>query len=270
MQRTGEPRRAFCIVEGDADSKFYKSVFDRASCAVIPAYSWENVVEVLSRLVGHGVRGVLGIIDADFRRVRGVGPSGNLLWTDSHDLEMDLVASPAFDKVVADLCDETRVETFCGTTSQLRDRILQSALELGYLRLYSERGSLSLRFEGLKVARFVDRNTVNVDVLTMITTVKNLSMRPELDVAHVLAELNLIRSAGHAPSSVCNGHDFTEVMSLALRKAIGTRDTPNDVPAEVIETHLRLAYEATYFHSTRLYAEIRKWEQDNHPFRVLL
>src|SRR6266436_6586597 len=99
MQRMARPEHGFLIVEGDSDSKFFKRVTDPKKCSIVRAYSWPNAVEVLSRLKGQNVRGVLCILDADFRRVEGGQPSGDVLWTDAHDLEMELFGSPALERV---------------------------------------------------------------------------------------------------------------------------------------------------------------------------
>jgi hypothetical protein len=42
-----------------------------------------------------------------------------------------------------------------------------------------------------------------------------------------------------------------------------------DVEPNSLERNLRLAYETVYFYKTQLYSEIRLWETNNQPFKVL-
>ena len=73
---------------------------------------------------------------------------------------------------------------------------------------------------------------------------------------------------------MCCGHDLEKILSIALRKAIGSnRDIDvkanSDDRKNTLENFLLLAYEENYFHQTQLYLEIRKWETNNQPFHVL-
>jgi predicted ATP-binding protein involved in virulence len=65
-----------------------------------------------------------------------------------------------------------------------------------------------------------------------------------------------------------NGHDLVNILSMALRKAIGSQSAAA-VEVEVMERALRLAYEGMDFASSELYRALREWEQRNNPFRVL-
>ncbi len=62
----------------------------------------------------------------------------------------------------------------------------------------------------------------------------------------------------------CVGHDMTSILAEYLRKP--TAKTPN----YSIERQLRLAFEHSHFLQTDLYRELRTWEENNKPFRVLL
>ena len=59
-----------------------------------------------------------------------------------------------------------------------------------------------------------------------------------------------------------------EILSLGLRKAIGSIKI-SDVEPNSLERNLRLAYEESYFYKTQIYLDIRTWETQNQPFKVL-
>ncbi len=76
------------------------------------------------------------------------------------------------------------------------------------------------------------------------------------------------KNNSYDPWQVCCGHDLVEILSVGLRKAIGSHKAA-DIEANSLERCLRLAYEEVYFSQTRLYVEIRLWESHNQPFKVL-
>jgi hypothetical protein len=68
------------------------------------------------------------------------------------------------------------------------------------------------------------------------------------------------KAFSHNPWQVCCGHDLVEILSIALRKLIGSQNRDS----KELEKNLRLAYEDTYFCKTQIYVSIRSWET-NHP-----
>lgn len=92
----------------------------------------------------------------------------------------------------------------------------------------------------------------------------------ELEVTRSrLIEVGLLdKEEDHDPWQVCCGHDLVKILSLGLRKAIGSNKA-TDVEPNSLERNLRLAYEEIYFQDTKLYALIRTWESKHQPFRVL-
>jgi len=77
-----------------------------------------------------------------------------------------------------------------------------------------------------------------------------------------------VRDDTHDPWHVCCGHDLVCILSIGLRKIIGTWN-PNDIKPDVLERSLRLAFERSYFHKTQLYVSIQQWEKANTPFVIL-
>lgn len=102
----------------------------------------------------------------------------------------------------------------------------------------------------------------------MIKTVLDHSRRHDLDVDTIAVKLATISAAPHDLWHVCSGHHLTELVAIALRKAIGTHDA-GEMSVERVEQMLMLAYEAADFPSTALHAGIRAWERLSSPFVVL-
>ncbi len=259
----------FLLVEGGSDKIFYERFVDRLACELVSTAgkpsSKLRAIDVLKILEQSNFQGVLAIVDADFERIETLlYTSPNLLRTDSHDLETMLINSPAFNKVVAELSSEDKIALF---NQNIIGVLLETGMSVGYLRWISQCDGLNLSFESITFSRFVNDQTLKIDEINLIREVKNKSQAFSLKDEDLQQRLLSRKSLSHDPWQVCCGHDLVEILSLSLRKAIGSKKTgyePNS-----LERNLRLAYEEAYFRQTHLYSEIRKWESNNQPFKVL-
>ncbi|GAB1539708.1 hypothetical protein NUACC21_23750 [Scytonema sp. NUACC21] len=97
---------------------------------------------------------------------------------------------------------------------------------------------------------------------------KNKSQAFSLKDEYLQQRLMSQKNNSHDPWQVCCGHDLVELLSLGLRKAIGSNKSV-DIEPNSLERNLRLAYEEVYFCRTNLYLDICAWESNNQPLRVL-
>jgi hypothetical protein len=259
----------FLLVEGSLDKVFYERFVDKLICQMVvisgKPSSKERVIAVLGILEKSNFLGVLGIVDADFDRLSASAHhSPNLLRTDTHDLETMIINSPALDKVLAELGSIEKISKFIS----VRDTLVEAGISIGYLRWISQCDGLNLTFNDLKFSRFIDEQNLQIDELRLVQEVKNKSQNSSLDSKNIQQQLTIKKSGSHDCWQVCCGHDLVEIMSLGLRKAIGTMK-PSDVGSDGLERFLRVAYEEVYFQQTQLYADIQKWEIDNQLFKIL-
>ena len=261
----------FLLVFGRSDKIFYEHFADKSACELVSvsgkpssklrAIAILKILEEESRF-----RGVLAIVDADFDRLAtSLHYSPNLLYTDTHDLETMLINSPAFDKVVSEFSSEDKIVQF---NRDVRLAILEAGISVGYLLWISQRDGLNLTFDGITFSNFIDEQTLQINELKLIREVKNKSQAFSLTDEDLQQRLNDQKSNNHDPWQVCCGHDLVEIISLGLRKAIGSNKAA-DVEPYNLERSLRLAYEEVYFRETQLYIHIRDWESSNQPFKVL-
>jgi hypothetical protein len=260
---------AFLLTEGPTDARFYK-FFVSDLCRVINAHTKEIALTALAILESERFPGVLAIVDTDYWRADRVAlASDNIVVTDGHDLETMIIQSPALDRVLAEFGSEEKISAyFAARGLGVREAIAHSALPLGYLRWLSVREKLSLDFEGVRFGSFVQRRDLAVDVRRMVAAVASRSGRQDLGVEYLLAKLTELEGLGNDPWDVCCGHDLVEVLSIGLRQLFGTRDI-KDIFPEVLTSHLRMAFEGSYFRRTRLWQLIARWEQSNSPYEVL-
>lgn len=269
MMRT-QHHGALLIVEGPSDKTAYKNLLDKAACRIVIAHGKGNAVGAIAILESALFPGVLAIIDSDFRRLECAAlPSANVLSTDDHDLECMMCRSPAFHKLVAEYANSDRLDDFQrragGDVAQL---LAHRTMRLGYLRWASIRNGWNLSFEKISFSSFVDRDSLVIDDVKLFVEVRNRSQKHELSNSDMLLAVGALTSDSHNPWHVSCGHDILELLSFALRSAFAAHRTI-EVGREQLERGLRLAYERAFFSVTKLYSEMRAWEERNQGYFVL-
>ena len=269
MTRT-QFRGTFLIVEGQtADLRVYKRLIDPEQAQVTPAYNKDNALAALEILENTNFLGVVAIVDADFWRLEGVEQtSPNLFITDTHDLETMLLESPSLEKLLDEFGSEGKIVNFIANSKMdFRQALLTAARPIGYLRWASQRNNLSLTFEGIIFSRFINRDTLHIDISELIREVKNKSRRHNLSESDLQDKIDALTDSKHDPWDICCGHDLVGILSFGLYRVLGSNQR-REVEPEVLEKFLRAGYESTYFLSTQLYQSLRGWEASNPPFRI--
>lgn len=260
----------FLIVEGQtADFRVYKRLVDPKQTKIIPAHNKDRALAALKILEDADFDGVVAIVDADFWRLEELDPTcPNLFITDTHDLETMLLESPALDKLLDEFGSEQKIAHFTeNNKTDVRQVLLIAAGPIGYLRWASLRNDLSLKFEDLVFSRFIDDDTLHIDIGDLIRVVKNKSNRHDLDDNDLRDKIDKLTDPKHNSWDICCGHDLVCILSIGLSKVLGSKNS-NEVKLEVLEKFLRVGYESTYFLSTQLYQSLQEWEASNLPFRI--
>jgi hypothetical protein len=262
---------SFLLVEGEEDAKLHRKFVDRMECRIQIAHGRPNVIGALAILDREAFRGLLAIVDADFDVLEARVPqSPNLVFTDTHDLETMLLASPALDALLIERGDPEKIERFGGSL-QVRSALLEVGQSVGYLRWHNERERLWLRFDDLEMEQFVDdrKGILAVDREALLRTLRNRSKSLVVVTDDELwRRADAIRDAGQDLWHVCCGHDLVRVLSVALRRLFGSNKEADVKPAR-IEESLRLAYSFAYFQATKLWRAIVAWEAKTPPYIVL-
>lgn len=266
----GNQFRSFLLVEGDTDRNFYRTFTDTNKCQITIVYSKSTALQVVSILEKEALPGILAIVDADFDILEGKLPeSRNVLFTDAHDLETMIMKSFALERVLIEFGSEEKIEKiFKSTKKDVRTLLLECGMTIGYLRWVSLRENLALKFEGLEFAQFLKKDALHIEQLQCIQVVKNKSQRHNIADTQLEAYIQDLRDDTHDPWHVCCGHDLVRILSIGLRKIIGTWD-PKDVRPDNRERCFRLVFDHLCFYKTQLYPSIRQWKKANTPFIIL-
>jgi hypothetical protein len=242
---------------------------DRHACDTEVAFGKKNVLDALDLLEDEAFPGVVGVIDADFDRLLGVVYGlENLCVTDQHDLDLVLFSSSALDRYIAEHADAKLYKAECGSdTRTLRLRVMETCKPIAYYRLVSEQRSLNLYFKDLKHEDFVNVNDLTMDANALLASVISRS-RTQCTSAFIKKLVAVEAAKGHNLGQLVSGHDAAAVLGIALRKLLGNRRAPQTWASE-IEAGLRLAFDWEAMKGTAIYACLRKWEQENNPYRIV-
>lgn len=258
------------IVEGETDLALFRRLL-HPDCTFITAFNKGNALEIMRILDSGPWEGVIAIVDTDFWALDGVeSPSQNIVLTDSHDIETMMINSPALDRVLDEFGSASKVSAFVSLTGQsIREALLERGAPVGYLRWISFREGYNLVFDGLVFKNFINRKSevLLVDENMLIRILVSRSQVPGVNDNLIQQHLTKMRNDVHDLWHVCCGHDLVHILSLLLRKAIGTRST-REVEPESLERNLRIAYESSFFPSTKLFGLIQRWEQET-GYRVI-
>lgn len=259
---------AFLICEGATDGRFLRRFIDNSACRIVVAHDKATAIDVLKILDSDNVQGCLAIVDADFDRYLDIVHAPSVVLTPHNDLDVFLFLSSALKKVLIEHGSVNKLELFeSKMRMSVRDAIISEVQKVAALRLVSHRHGLNLRFDDLQFSAFVDRNlSINEDAL--IKKIKNHSNNHAVEHAFLQRELSATLKAFNPNQCACVGHDVTQMLAIALTRAIGNLNQ-SQATCEFVESQLRLSYEEAWFPGGLLWESLKQWESRNSPYRVL-
>lgn len=262
-------RTVFLLVEGHSDELFWLARVDRHRCQVRAMGGRAEALRELDTAGSEGKGGFVAVLDADFDRIEGrLAQHPNVIWTDLHDLELILIASPALDKVLIEIASRKKLDDFAASTP-VREALLARAAVLAQLRRLSLREGLNLSFrratkEGFKYLPYHDfcpRSSWELDPVQLVRAVLDFSQRHDLRPADLLARLDTTEVDRW---QLCVGHDVVGLLVVGLRSKLGSEN----FSIEGIQKDLRVAFEWQHLEQTGMYRDLRVWEARNAPHRI--
>lgn len=252
------------VLEGDDDAKFWKARSrGKAACQVVLAGGKRTAIGALVKIYGLSQVGIIAIVDDDYDSLLGRSlPLPHIIPTETCDIEALMLKSTALESIVFELGDETKISLIERTEGRtIREAITSRALIFGQLRYLNVLNSWNVSFEKMSPFRFVDIATWGFERAAILGEV--CRQVPGLMMEDLESQLASRRDCD--PWAVLHGKDSLSVIAAGLRSAIG-----NDAhPIDRLSQMLRLAFDKTIFQGTALYSNVRAWEDDNLPFKVL-
>jgi len=269
------------IVEAKTDEDLYGGLFVRKNCVFFHSNGWSKALPALQQANQQKLKGVICIIDADFRRIENEKPEmENLFMTDCHDAEMMMIHSPAWEGILNEYADNStpssggssKLDKFEQTHQDIKTHLLEACKPLSCLILLSKKENLSLEFKKFiknknkykypDYSKFIHHRKLICDVNDLIKTIEDFSKQHNLfrDKPELKEQLDHLITTEFDLLELCNGHHFINVFVFALGE-IGSKNTAR----EDIETNLRTAYRPQDFQQTNLYNDLKNWQNSHRP-----
>lgn len=259
---------SYLLVEGIADEKFFKKFTHEYNCRVKGIAGKEIAIEVLKVLEKRKIKGVLLIVDADFDQLEKKRPfSDNMFYTDTHDIETMIIITKAFEHFLSEFTNKKKIDSFQRKRSKsLREVLLESCISIGYVRWASIRNKWSLKFRNLDFAKFVDIKKILMNFNLFISELINNSPGNNVPQSIIIKEAKKLKSISQNPWMICCGHDLMSILLLGLKYIFGYNI--GKLTRIKLEAMLRLSYEFRFFQNTKLYPNLRSWENNNAPYII--
>ncbi len=270
MLRSGKTSKGFMLVEGITDHRLYSKFIDQNGCEIVIADSKSNVIQCIEGCNRERMKGILGIVDADFWRLeQHVHNDENLFLTDFHDLECMLINSPAYENILTEYANRNKYLRFEERKKKsLKHILLENGAKIGYLRWYSLQYNIGLKFSNLDFSRFVNLGELEIDTLRLIDEVLIHSKKQgKLNAKKILEDIENFIKKQQSLWEVCCGHDLIELLTIGLVSIFGEYNAKNLFSGN-LEGSFRLAYQHDYFLKTKLYQNLNEWQKLNNKYLI--
>lgn len=258
MVRTAFPG-SLLVLEGSTDSKFWLPRIQKNECHIVLAGAKNTVTNAVTRAAK--LSGIIGVVDDDYDSLCGVATSPHLVRTVSRDLESMLLASPALDRVIQEICDDEKVRAFeLAERLSVREALVARSLLFGKLRWLNRLESWNFAFDDLSPFRFGNKDDWTINHSAVLEVVAGAVGLPPADLENALKRLTVAD-----PYRVLHGRDALAVLALGL-KVLGSR---REYSIDSLFQFLRLAYDDATANASALFIDVRRWESANPPFVVL-
>lgn len=264
------------LVESPNNKKLFENLLHE-KCYFYVANGCENVVENIKvfNLKNINSYALIGIIDADFRRISNEILEENIFMTDHHDTEIMIISSVALEKLNV-LVDREKIQTFESQQGKpLRDFILELIRPISVLRWLSYRDNLGLTFKVdlkdksfkyIDYEDFIDEK-YNFTNANLLKAVENKSQKQGFFKNNPDIKQNFedLLKVDFDLKEITNGHDFMNVLVMILKRIAKN----SQIKVAEIETNFIFGYHLTDFQKTNLHQSLTVWETQKQGFTVL-
>lgn len=262
--RAAFPQFVGVFVEGTDDVEMWKRwlVYEPIACD-----GCVGVRRAIEDLRTSGLNGCVGIIDADLARITNCLLSdSDLVVSDKHDHECDLVCSPAMDALIASFPSDSEqaLSALIAPHTKLRDAICERALHFGILRwIFHERRQEYPSRLLPSNSRIVAHNTWTIDLDELLSVAAQ-----ELSISRSELELVVAQRRGSIVDEwqVCNGHDVVSLMHRVFSTHPGTAARCRSEMS--VGWALRFALDSAHLQCFSMWQQLEAWEANNPPWRA--
>jgi hypothetical protein len=274
------PNSTFVITEARYDSEIYARFFDYPKkCRLIFGQGRKTVESAFPVPLKYRQRSV-GIIDRDFDYAIPEKQYPEwLIVTHTHDIETTLLSSPAFNSLIEVFADKKKIKLFEEKQkNQIVNIVLDAAKPLGLLRLHnflrSGNGNEGLNFKNLDFLKFVDRETLRINIDNLIECVvsnSNYQAIPWCNPIEIKKAIFDLDSRYKEDWVICQGHDIVSILSIGFHYIFGIQGRVS-YPSKTVQAKLKDSSicRREFIMENQFYQKLVLWEKGHVPFRLLV
>lgn len=261
----------FLLVEGWYDEHVYSQFVSKAHCEIMRCDGKRNLIKAIKYLERwiRRFNGCLGIIDADFDALKGTPIHPNLLLTDGHDLEVMILGTNALDDLLEEYLKGKNKRSVDKFKSLIRKRLFALGSKIGYFRM-------KLYACGIKDSRtlqsltFCYLNHLNSNCELSLTDAISIVKAEcsEFDESQI-SKRELEKLRRRYARHLCHGKDMIEILREIFPKMTEKHFGKKIYLKPHFDKQLRRTFDQPHFKKTQLYQQIKEWEANNQPYRVL-
>lgn len=266
--RTRYKEKSAClIVEGATDAKLHNRFIDHTRCFTEFTTGKDNVLAVLRVIRERHIPSVIAIVDYDYDFLdHKLQQMENLFFTDTHDHETMMLYSPALEGVLSELMPPDKLSERDDLARKIRKKLLAIGMQLGWLRYVCAQTNISWNHE-LDFAQAIESHTLKFNIALFIDSASMVPNAPSKDeIAQRLKDCIALSADAWL---VCNGHDLITLLTIILPISLQKYAlAPAAVTSVQLNTLLRASYDYAFFQRTRLYMQVKQWEDDSAAYRI--
>jgi len=272
--RTSGDNSAILIVEGGTDIKFFTSFVCSEKYILQPdAFDGlidinggkkDKVIETIKKANEEGVKGIVGIVDADFDNLNNVHFVENLYRTDTHDLESMLLKSKKSLKKVLNMYCSVDYLIPDSDISNIQNILLKTSKYIGYALWCSNECQWMINFKDFPINNFIDEKC-DLDLKKTCEHLKRKSEHDTLSLETIELKVNQKVSEKWDLWQVCRGKEMLRVLAEYIRHNIRSGTYGHDN----LRNDFLLAFDNEDFMNTNLYMSMRNWELRNRDYSLV-
>jgi len=238
------------LVEGDDDSSFWKHKLHSENVSIVTCEGKSNLTSAASIIETNKVNNVSGIYDADHDRLFGIIHSPSILAvTDHNDLETTLVSSSAFDHVLNEFGDSSKIFKFQADNSiDVIGYVKKLSYKFGRLRYLNRLRSYGVNFDKMSPYRFISAHDWVLDDISLHNEYCRYSGVLIADLENIL----VAECPAENEWILAQGHDVVRIICQGFKNVIGSRQ----ISEGDLTRLLRLAYSEALLRSSSMYASL--------------
>jgi hypothetical protein len=246
---------AIVLVEGATDSRFLRRHLLIDQIQLIICYGKQTAIAAMAQMASLPLSGYLAVVDRDFDDHKGIYPGPFVFYTYTHDTET-LLLSVRLETVLSELAEKHRVDAFEAAVGSTRSALLQRAEAFSRLRYLNEvNPAFGIGVDGFSPWKYVDQRTWILDEHALNLDFSAACGHSLQRLAVYFASLPDLRNWVSV-----QGHDTLAILSIGLRHVLGSG---KQVSENQLSSALRLAFTEIDFQGTKLYGDLRLWQDSN-------